>query len=123
MSSSPLQFLNARTQPHSDTDRNHADECVVGAVNAFTEKDDLRSAEGIDIGISDVNAFIVVALEVLKIVAIRNIIFGRWPLSRRIHNPSIIVQQPNKISLLQARQTFCKKFICALVAKDTINVV
>jgi hypothetical protein len=44
-------------------------------------------------------------------------------MSRRIHKPPIIVHQSNKFSLLQARQTFRKKSICILVAKNTIKVI
>src|SRR5664279_1756744 len=77
-----------------DTDHNHSEECVVGAGDAFAEKDDLRSVDAIDIGIADEYAFIVIVFEVQKMVAIRKVNFGRWPLSRRIHKPPILSTSP-----------------------------
>jgi hypothetical protein len=47
-----------------DTGHDYSEECVVGAVDAFTEKDDLPSLDAINLGIADVNAFIVMVLKV-----------------------------------------------------------
>ena len=49
---------------------------------------------------------IVAVFEVLKVLAIRKVNLRRWPLLRRIHKPSILVQQRNTFRLLQGRQTF-----------------
>ena len=54
-----------------DTDHGHSEKCIVGAVNSFTENDDLQSLGAIDKRIADVNSFIVVVLEMLKVGAIR----------------------------------------------------
>jgi hypothetical protein len=83
----------------------------------------VQSLEPIEERIADVNSFIVVVLEILKIVAVRKVNFGRWPLSRRTYKASILVHQRNKFSLPKTRKAFQQKFICAIVAKNIIKVI
>ena len=106
-----------------DTDHDHPEECVVGAGDAFTEKDDVCSLDGINLEIIDVDTLIVIVFKVLKVGGTRNVNFRRWPFICRIHKPPIPVHQPNKFSLLQARPKFHQKLMRLLTAKNTINIV
>jgi hypothetical protein len=106
-----------------DTDHDHPEECVVGAVDALTEKDDVCSLDGIDLEIIDVDTSIVIVFKVLKVGGTRNVSFRRWPFVRRIHKPPIPIHKPNKFRLLKARQTFHQKLMRVLAAKNTINVI
>src|SRR5450631_528048 len=75
-----------------DTDHDHSEECVIVAVDAFTEKDDLRSLNAVDRGIADEDAFIVAVFEVQKVVTISKVKIRRGPLLCRIHQPTIPVR-------------------------------
>jgi len=106
-----------------DTDDNYAEKCVVGVVYASAKGGEPRSGDAVDQSIADVNAFVVVILEMLKIGAIRQVDVGRRPLQRGIDKLSILVDQRNEIGLRQVRQPLDKILISGLAATNTVEVV
>ena len=101
----------------------HAEEFVVGAVQPLAEKHRPHPGYAIDQEAADVDASVVLVLEVLEIVAVGKIALGRRPEPRCHCKLSVAVDECDEVGLRQTRQTLSQGGIEVIAANMPVEVI